>query len=102
MVIEAGFALLLVLGPTPARLICCKKSRFLFQPSASNKLVHFGSTIVLDKTNKLFEHLVECQKKLSPGLHLSVELARRVPPCTIRQIWASVVARLPLLLPAFL
>jgi hypothetical protein len=55
MVVEAGFALLLILGPTP-------------------------------------------------GLHLSVELARRVPPCTIRQIWASVTASLPRLLsvPAFL
>ena len=36
----------------------------------------------------------------TPGLHLSVELARRVPPCTIRQIWAAVTARLPLPLPA--
>ena len=40
----------------------------------------------------------------TPGLHLSVELARRVPPCTIRQIWAAVTASLPRLLsvPAFL
>ena len=53
VMVEAGFTLLLVLGPTP-------------------------------------------------GLHLSVELARRVPPCTIRQIWAAVAARLPLPLPASL
>ena len=51
VMVEAGFALLLVLGPTP-------------------------------------------------GLHLSVQMARRVPPCTIRQIWAAVTARLPLPLPA--
>jgi hypothetical protein len=36
----------------------------------------------------------------TPGLHLSVELARREPPCTIRQIWASVTASLPLPVPA--
>ena len=49
MVVEAGFALLLILGPTP-------------------------------------------------GLHLSVELAGRVPPGTISQIWAAVTASLPRLL----
>lgn len=36
----------------------------------------------------------------TPGLHLSVELARREPPCTIRQIWASVTASLPMPMPA--
>ena len=36
----------------------------------------------------------------TPGLHLSVELARREPPCTIRQIWASVTASLPVPMPA--
>ena len=51
VMVEAGFALLLILGPTP-------------------------------------------------GLHLSVQMARRVPPCTIRQIWASVTASLPVPMPA--